>query len=183
MPGLSLYPAPQCCRDSFVLISHPPKEPFHVMETAERGSSIVAIPYEQLTCLLEEYKHDLGLENWTIGLAIRRSLELGDRHGHVSLLEKKTQAFIRLLDPVDADPLELVAYDMEIALVHELCHCALAPFIYVDEGSHEDIVQEQAINRMSISIVSAKRSLRAAEDRIRQLESRDNQALPRRKAA
>lgn len=112
---------------------------------------------EQATELLREWQGELA-PGWNLKLRITR--EIAPRHGHVRICEPKTCAYIRILDPSAAVE-ECEPLDMEVALVHELLHIQFAAFIQRDKRSHKDIVQEQAIHKQSILLVSMKRQLRA----------------------
>lgn len=112
---------------------------------------------EQALTLLREWQQEFRLRDWHLQLALRRRPEL-TRHGDVNIAEGKICAFIRLLHPDDADPLEMEPLDMELTIVHEAIHVALAPFVIANE--HLDTVQEQAIHRLSQAFVRMKRELR-----------------------
>jgi hypothetical protein len=112
---------------------------------------------EQAIALLREWQEEFRLCDWNLQLAIRRKPEL-KRHGDIRIGEGKICAFIRLLHADDADPLEMEPLDHELTIVHEAIHVALAPFIASNE--HLDVVQEQAIHRLSQAFVRMKRELR-----------------------
>jgi hypothetical protein len=113
---------------------------------------------QQIPALLREWRRELRLLNdWTIDVVITH--EIAPRHGHVRVAREKTCAYIRLLDPGAANYSEMEPLDMEVALVHELLHVALRS-ISKPEGTHEDTIQEQAINRLSQRLVAMKRELR-----------------------
>lgn len=121
-------------------------------------------PIAAIMPLVAFWKNDiLPLKDWDIQCDFRRSWEMksnGD-HGNVEIVEVKRAAFIKLLDPRDADPNEMQRYDPEIALVHELLHCCFAPFTREEIDEHWDIVQEQAVHAMSLALVALRRRFRA----------------------
>lgn len=107
--------------------------------------------------LLREWQEELRLQDWNIKLRITR--EIAPRHGYASICETKTCAYIRLLDPVAA-LVEMEPLDMELALVHELLHVQLAAFMQREKKTHQDIIQEQAIHKLSLHLVRMKREMR-----------------------
>ena len=114
-----------------------------------------------LAPLLTFWKNELPLKDWDIQVSIRRYADMEGNHGLVNVTEVKRCAFIRLLDPREADPDEMQPYDIEVALVHELLHVCFAPFMRADISEHEDVTQEQSIHAMSLALVAMRRKFDA----------------------
>lgn len=106
---------------------------------------------------LAAWKRDLDI-GWEIDVRIERADVMGGDHGRVQITENKRMALILILDPRDANPEEMRPYDMELALVHELCHVMLAPFAGLRKGDHRDVVSEQCIHATSKALVRMKRA-------------------------
>jgi hypothetical protein len=119
---------------------------------------------EQASELLREWQEELRLLDWNIKLRITR--EIAPRHGHVRICESKQCAYIGILDP-SAALQEMEPLDMELALVHELLHIQLAAFMQREKKTHKDIVQEQAIHKLSQHLVRMKREMRELRERPR----------------
>jgi hypothetical protein len=117
--------------------------------------------------LFDFWKSELPLRDWDIKFDVRRAWDMGGDHGRVEVLEVKRCAFIQLLDPRDANPMEMQPYDMEVTLVHELLHCCFAPFLREDISEHEDVCQEQAVHGMSLALVAMRRKFEAGPTRRR----------------
>lgn len=118
----------------------------------------VPLSDDDISALLAYWVAQLPLADWTIKVRIVAGLELGRDHARAAVAEPKNVAVIRLRDPRDTDPDEAEVYDPEIALVHELLHVALAPFMDCPKDSHKDIRQEQTIHALSKSLVSMRRA-------------------------
>lgn len=65
-------------------------------------------------------------------------------------------ALIKVLDSVDWDPSTPWPQDQEQSLVHELLHLHFAPF-RADDGTLENVAQEQAIDAIARALVELKR--------------------------
>lgn len=69
---------------------------------------------------------------------------------------RKRMALIKVLDSADWDPSTPWPQDQEQSLVHELLHLHFAPF-RADDGTPEDVAQEQAIDAIAKALVELKR--------------------------
>jgi hypothetical protein len=122
------------------------------------------LTFEQASELLREWQEEFRIVDWNIKLEITRAI--APRHGHVRICEVKTCAYIRLLDPAVALR-EMEPLDMEQELVHELLHIQLAAFMQREKKTHKDIVQEQAIHKLSQHLVRMKREMRELREKPR----------------
>jgi len=117
---------------------------------------------EQLDCLTEWWKAELGLENWEIVASLVDRKTTRGNHGNCEAVEEKNLAVIRILRARDRSSLEIGdALDMEVTLVHELLHCRLAAFNGRAKGDHKDICQEQAVHALSKTLVRMSRKRRS----------------------
>lgn len=99
----------------------------------------------------------LRLQDWEIEVNVARAYHmrldgLAECHWQI----KKRMAVINLQDPIDFDPGWLGDRDMELSLVHELLHLHLAPWS-PQEGTEDDVFEEQAIHAMSKAFVELER--------------------------
>ncbi len=108
--------------------------------------------------LLREWQEELRLLDWNIKLRITRFI--APRHGHVRICESKQCAYIGILDP-SVERNEMEPLDMELALLHELLHVQFASFMQREKKTHKDVVQEQAIHKISLHMLKMKREMRA----------------------
>jgi hypothetical protein len=112
---------------------------------------------EQASGLLREWQEEFRLLDWNLSLEITRTI--APDHGRVRICEAKQCAKIRILDPSVA-LIQMEPLDQELAIVHELLHVQLAAFMQREKKTHRDIVQEQAIHKLSQHLVRMKRELR-----------------------
>jgi len=117
-----------------------------------------AFSQNEIDELARQWQRELKIMDWQIGVRIVRGKRLGGDDGGVNFEEKRREAFIMLLDPRDVAKDRMTPYDMEVTLVHELLHCALACFTGKVLGGHEDITQEQQIHTMSQTLVRLRRA-------------------------
>lgn len=141
-------------------------------ENPEAGSGLESDPeeldYLNLLQLLKDrckvWQEKLRLQDWNVTLELRRKHEMADPNsiGCIRIFEEGKDAKIHLLSPVDLVTVEECFIDHEelnydITLVHELLHLHFHPFAE-DDATQKGIAQEQAINILSRSIVSAYQS-------------------------
>ncbi len=120
-----------------------------------------------LTELVRFWQGELALRDWHIVAAIKPRLEMGkENNADVAVTENRSCAFIRLIHPADSDPTEMEPYDMEIALVHEMLHVRLYPFLGYAAGSVRDVAQEQTVHQTSVTLVRKERELREMRTRL-----------------
>lgn len=111
------------------------------------------------------YQGMLRLRDWSVAVEISTKAQM--RTGVQAQIDwnllRKT-AVIRLLRASDYRRMyepKLGPQDMELDIVHELCHLHLAP-LDVKPDTPEDVAQEQAIEALSaayVSLVRAKRKV------------------------
>lgn len=109
--------------------------------------------------LLKEWKHRLGLNDWTIVLKDNCSpneMILKDCCGNTEWSETGKTAFIQILDKRDYGN-RIIPFDKEKTLVHELLHLKLC--LLGESGNElQDRVQHQIIDDLAKALVNAKRS-------------------------
>ncbi len=113
---------------------------------------------QELQALCSLWQKRLRLQDWTVVVRVvrRHEMALKDVQGECEWVLPRKQAVIRLLDPVDYVPERIVPQDMETDLVHELLHLYFAPFD-ADDGTLEEMHQEQAINAIGQALVALAR--------------------------
>ncbi len=123
----------------------------------------VHLAQEEAERLCAEWKRTLRLEDWDIAVRIARGngldLSAGNQ-GCCSWTLSRREATVKLMAPVDYDKDCIFPQDMEATLVHELLHLHFAPFAAKEDGSPEDVAQEQAIHALSLALVALKRGER-----------------------
>lgn len=109
---------------------------------------------EELEALCRTWQKRLRLQDWTVKVRIvrRHELDHADIQGQVTWVLSRREALIKLLDPIDYLPDCVLPQDLETTLVHELVHLYFAPFD-AEDGTLEDIYQEQAIDGLSKALV------------------------------
>ncbi len=114
---------------------------------------------DELRELLKEWQEVLWLRDWDVKVGIYRQEDFDHKtgQGEITWILPKKQAVIKIVDPIDYPKVQW-AQDMERTLVHELNHLHFAPFDNADEGSANDISQEQAIDALAKALVTLKRS-------------------------
>ena len=99
----------------------------------------------------------LRLSDWDTEVRVVRASGLsGDSQGEIIPFAQKRVAKVKILDPVDFCGETIIPQDMEVTLVHELLHLYFLPFSIAD-GSPLDLAQEQAIDALSVALVSLSR--------------------------
>jgi len=111
---------------------------------------------EQAEAALAKWQKILRLQDWEIKVCICRGRDLSlDGQAEVHWRMEKKAAIVNLLDPVDYDN-KRFPQDHETGLVHELLHLHMAGFA-AENGTPEDIAQEQAIHALSTAFVRLDR--------------------------
>ena len=114
---------------------------------------------QELLKSLEEWKHRLYLDSWTIAVGYHGEEDFPGECGHVEFLMEKQTAKITLLDPWVND--RITKHYQEETLVHELLHLKIG-FIKPDDTLEEiyyDLMQHQLIDELSHALVNAKYGL------------------------
>lgn len=105
----------------------------------------------ELKQLCTDWQKILGLSHWRIEAKIVRGVEINNNCGQndYSLADETSLVRIKVLEDYHG----YFDYDMESVLVHELLHLLL-------DGVQEirDIYYEQALSRLSRTLVNLKRS-------------------------
>lgn len=107
--------------------------------------------------LLADWQKTIRLQDWEIVVDIRRARDMasGECQAEVHWTKEKKTAIIHLLDPVDYDN-DYFAQDHEVSMVHELLHLHMVMFA-TEDGTLEDVAQEQAIHAIATALVELKR--------------------------
>lgn len=113
---------------------------------------------DTLQALLEEWQERLGLQNWDIRARLVTNRELADYHGDATITLVNEQASIRILSPehYELDDSDF-PHDPERTLVHELLHLLWAQWDDFDDGSSQDQLSHQTLDRLSRVLVKLKR--------------------------
>lgn len=99
---------------------------------------------------LDFYQSALKLKDWDIVVLFSR--DLGTNEAQVTYKQDRKQAIVTLLDHRFYTN-EHFAYDMELALVHELIHIVLAPI-----GSDEyNLEEEKIVEQLAKTMVNLRR--------------------------
>lgn len=101
-----------------------------------------------------EWQRRLRLQDWIIDLKLERGFVMGELIGKVQPYTHNKRAVISLLDPEDYSPTDLLPYDMECVLIHELLHLHFWPLTKRD-GENE--FEEQAINAIAEALIALDR--------------------------
>ncbi len=96
-----------------------------------------------------------------VNLMRERDFNTNDSQGECSTVLTTKTAVIRVLDPLDYSPNAAWPQDMERVLVHELLHLHFAPF-EAENGTPEDVLQEQAIDCIATGLVALDRQAPAS---------------------
>lgn len=117
---------------------------------------------EQAAGVCSYYQEALRLRDWIVEVRIVPLSEMPSGiQARVDWNLLRKSAVIRLLRPLDFRRRREFsgAQDMELDIVHELCHLHLAP-LGVESGTPEDTAQEQAIEALSQAYVALVRGRR-----------------------
>jgi hypothetical protein len=119
----------------------------------------VILTEEQLRAKCAEWQKVLRLQDWDVRTSIvRRSVFTNaETNAEISVNVQHRIAQLRMLDPIDYDPLNVNPQDMEKSLVHELLHIHLWTFTVDLDGSNKD-AEEQAINMIAGALIALKRN-------------------------
>lgn len=112
----------------------------------------------ELEHLCREWQEILSLRDWDVKPSIKRQRDFIVKGNDAEItwnIQAKTVT-IKILDPIDYPEDTEWPQDMEESLVHELLHLHFALFT-ADDGTAEDIAQEQAINAIALALVRLKR--------------------------
>lgn len=126
-------------------------------EKKTKGEPIIVYESkEELFKSLEEWKHRLYLDSWTIVVGYHSAEEHENEGGHVDFLMDKQTAKISLLKPWVND--RIIKHSQEETLVHELLHLKIGFIVPSDsiEGMFYDIMQHRLIEELSHALVNAK---------------------------
>jgi len=109
------------------------------------------------------YQGVLRLRDWRVEVVISSKRDMPAKvQAKIDWNLLRKTATIRLMRPWDYRRSGFKgAQDMELDIVHELCHLHLAP-LGVDPDSAEDTAQEQAIEAISEACVALVRAKRAS---------------------
>jgi hypothetical protein len=120
----------------------------------------VTLTEQQAAAALEEYQRILRLQDWRISVRICAAAEIDNRsQAQINWHLARRSATIRLLCPADYLTRYEEPQDMEVDLVHELCHIHLIG-LNVAADTPEDLAQEQAIEALSEAVVALRRRSR-----------------------
>lgn len=112
---------------------------------------------QELQELCRLWQKRLRLQDWDVTVKVARQRDMDtDSLAECGHQIRKRTAEITLLDPIDYPPGEPQPQDHEVDLVHELLHLHFAPF-RAEDGSPEQIAQEQAIHAISKALVQLAR--------------------------
>jgi hypothetical protein len=109
----------------------------------------------QLEDRLRYWQGRLGLLDWTIVIMFDRGFNLGDAAARINVYEDKRLARIRIMEPGDYDPTNVLPYNMEQTLVHELLHIHFWPLTRDIAGNV--LAEEQAIEAISWALIGLER--------------------------
>ncbi|NIK67915.1 hypothetical protein [Paenibacillus sp. BK720] len=133
---------------------------------------------EALEDRLRYWQSKLRLMDWQVEIMFERGYNLGADIGRIHIFEDKRRALIRMTEANDWDPANLLPYDMEQVVVHELLHIHFYPLTR-DAGSNVT-AEEQAIEAISWALVSLDRRADEVENYyLQELERRPYGLLPR----
>lgn len=131
------------------------------MSASRRHREVILSP-GQAADVCMRYQKLLRLQDWRVEVVIVPKSKLRTRtQAQIDWLLLRRSATISLLRPADYRRLFREPQDMELDIVHELCHLHLLGLGVID-GTPEDIAQEQAIEALSEGIVTLARAAAAA---------------------
>jgi len=123
---------------------------------------------EKLRLLVEEWSDKLGISNWFIITKLLRKFYMPEVNpvGCVKCDLNTERAVIMMVDPIDYpdSAKELIKYDMEVTLVHELLHIMTDYFaceIPKDSLAYKHL--EAIITRLSELLVAMNRKIEQLE--------------------
>lgn len=113
---------------------------------------------EEYQQLCHEWQKTLRLQDWDIVVRVCTHWGMSTNcQGEVDWVVEKKKAIVRLLDPAHCQPNKAFPQDLEKTLVHELLHLHFASYA-ADDGTAEDIAQEQTIDILACAMVQLKRT-------------------------
>lgn len=116
-----------------------------------------------LTSLLAFWKPALGLSDWVIVADYDRALE---SQGLTKVYWRDREARVRICEPAMITR-EWPPVDVELTLVHELCHCVVEPLYGASEKELPVNLREQVVEQFAKSFVRLYRVYPLAEDWLR----------------
>lgn len=118
----------------------------------------VVLTQDELVKAVVFWRNVLKLNHWAISPEVKRHYDMkAETIGGACWTLEKYAGSIGILDPVDysIEDHRGWPFDMEKTTVHELLHLLFAPF---EEGEGElDVIQEQVIEKLSLSLVNLNR--------------------------
>ena len=112
---------------------------------------------DEVNGLLKYWQKILRLEDWDIVVVIEELSE--DIFGKFNAVFKNKHAIITLQNP-DSERVKdylYFPYNLEATLVHELVHLHFAMFVEVKDESIEEILYEQAIDKLALALYNLNR--------------------------
>jgi hypothetical protein len=129
----------------------------------------VILDMEQMEERLAYWQKQLRLQDWVVEVKFERGYELGENIARIRPYSHNKRAVISMMAPGDYSPHEILPYDMERILLHELLHLHFWP-LTKDDGEND--AEEQAINAIAEALLSLERRRQAAENRCEAVANR-----------
>lgn len=122
---------------------------------------------EELQAWCAEWQEILSLKHWGIQVKYERKHKMSAGcYAEVHCKPGILSAVIKILDPSDYDD-PYIPQNIELSLLHELVHIPLMMFSNHEEGSAEDVLQEQFVESMSKALLRCKHIHAEAENKER----------------
>mgnify|MGYP006969349833 FL=1 len=134
---------------------------------------------EDLQKLCIEWQERLNLRDWRVKAVFCSDYELDDAYAQIQPDPYQKIAYCKVVSAEDYEN-EVIPYDPEQILVHELCHLH-APNLMPEHGTQEFLELETLIEQVSQSLVNIHRSKQnySKEDKIerhvKELEAKEGQ--------
>lgn len=115
---------------------------------------------KRISQLCEEWQEILGLKDWDVKILIvsKEDMSKPNIQGSCTYTLSTKTALISILNPINYDPSCPWKQDLEQTLVHELLHLHFS-FVsrLIEDGSLEQIIEDQVVSALSKALVSLKR--------------------------
>jgi len=121
----------------------------------------VVLTQEELVELCVEWQERLRLQDWDIEVKLVRQTEIANPNwqAQCNINFSNSDALIKVMDNIDYANIHQVdaQQDMEHSLVHELVHILFQQADKTAKDSVEELILEQAINKIAGALLKLKR--------------------------